>query len=45
MHESHNIVNPKGFTIIAKIKLHTNGMSINPVTDTMATAYKYVTNL
>ena len=45
MLESHNTVNPKGFTITAKIKLHTNGMSIKPVTDTMATANKHMTNL
>jgi len=45
MHKSHNAVNPKGFTITAKIKLHTNGTSINPVTDTMVTANKNMTNL
>jgi len=44
MHESHNTVNPKGFTLTAKIKLHMNGMSINPVTGAMATANKHMTN-
>jgi hypothetical protein len=39
MRESHNTVNPNAFIITAKIKLHTNGMSINPVTDTTATTY------